>query len=346
VTRELTQRQLNRALLARQMLLDRADTTVPKALERMGSLQAQYAPAMYLGLWSRLGKFERADLTRALEQRKVVQGTLQRSTIHLVSARDYWPFALAVREERRRWWLAAPQHTATAKEIGALAKKVRARLKQDGAFDRKELGALVGSADRVNGVMLWLDIVRVPPSGTWEKRAASLFAAAEDWLGPPPSSLDSAKATVHVVTRYLEGYGPATIAEIANWAGLKPAAIAAALARMKTLTFRAEDGAELFDLPDAPRPDPDAVEVPVRFLPVWDATLLAHARRAEVIKEADRPRIFNSKTPHSLNTVLVDGQAAGTWTYAKGRIDVAPFPGAKLPKAVEQEAERLAVFHG
>ena len=179
MTRELTQRQLNRALLARQMLLDRADTTVPKALERMGSLQAQYAPAMYLGLWSRLGKFERADLTRALEQRKVVQGTLQRSTIHLVSARDYWPFALAVREERRRWWLAAPQHTATAKEIGALAKKVRARLKQDGSMDRKELGALVGPADRVNGVMLWLDIVRVPPSGTWEKRAASLFAASE-----------------------------------------------------------------------------------------------------------------------------------------------------------------------
>jgi hypothetical protein len=345
-SRTLTQRHLNRALLARQMLLERAEVTVPKALERMAGLQAQYAPAMYIGLWSRVDGFRRDDLTTALETRTVAQGTLQRATIHLVSKADYWPFAIAVAGERRRWWLTATRNEVSEKEMGLLAKRVRARLHERSPIARKDIDAIAGDAHRTNGVNLWLDLVRVPPCGTWERRRADVFAAARDWLGPPPSDLTPEKATIHIVKRYLEGFGPATVAEIANWAGLKPTTVTDALKSLKLRRFAAENGDELVDLPRAPLPDPDT-PAPVRFLPVWDATLLAHARRSLVIKEEDRVKIFNTKTPHSLNTFLVDGQAAGTWHFDKGRITVDPFDklDAKTKKTVTAEADRLAAFH-
>lgn len=345
-SRTITQRELNRTLLARQMLLERAEVTVPKALERMGGLQAQYAPAMYIGLWSRVAGFERDDLTRALEQATVAQGTLQRVTIHLVSAGDYWPFALAARDARRAWWLRVQRRNATDSEIALLAKQLRARLDEQSPLTRKQIDEITGGAERTNALNLWIDLVRVPPSGTWERRRADLFAAAEDRLGPPPDELDVESATAHVVTRYLSGFGPATVAEIANWAGLKPNTVARALTTLKTRTFHAESGDELVDLPRAPIAEADT-PAPVRFLPVWDATLLAHARRALVIKEEDRGRVFNTKTPHSLNTFLVDGQVAGTWRVDGREIKIDPFGklGAKARKELGDEADRLATFH-
>jgi hypothetical protein len=227
-----------------------------------------------------------------------------------------------------------------------LVKRLRDRLRKKPIIDRKELSQVAGDSGRVNGLNVWLDLVRVPPSGTWEKRTANLFAAAEDWLGPPPAALTVEQATAHLVTRYLEAYGPATVAEIANFAGLKPATITSALTHVKTRAFEAENGDRLVDLPKAPLPDPDT-PAPVRFLPVWDATLLAHARRSLVIKEEDRTRVFNAKTPHSLNTFLVDGQVAGTWWLEKGSIGVDPFRtlSAKTTREVDAEAERLAAFH-
>jgi hypothetical protein len=344
----LTQRHLNRALLARQLLLERAKVTVPTALERMAGLQAQYPPAMYVGLWSRVRDLERAAVTRALEQALVAQGTLQRSTIHLVAKDDYWPFAVAVRDERRAQWLKAALHTADDGEMQLIAKRLRARLRQQSPITRKDVEAIAGDPYRTNGVNLWLDLVRAPPSGTWERRKADLFAAARDWFGPPPDDLDPPAATAHIVRRYLAGFGPSSVDEIASWAGLKPKIIANALTTMTTRSFRAEDGDELFDVPRAPLPDPDT-PAPVRFLPVWDATLLVHARRALVIREADRPRIFNTKTPHSMNTFLVDGQVAGTWRYDKGAVTTELFPDVKLTKQlrreVDDEAARLAHFH-
>src|SRR2546422_11111284 len=119
--RALSQRELNRALLARQLLLERADLTVPRALERMGGLQAQYAPSMYIGLWSRVADFERDALTEALEKRKVIQGALQRATIHLVSKRDYWPFELAVRDSRREAWLKPASRAISVKKLPGAA---------------------------------------------------------------------------------------------------------------------------------------------------------------------------------------------------------------------------------
>lgn len=341
----LGQRELNRALLARQLLLEAAATSVPRALERVGGLQAQYAPAMYIGLWSRLQGFERGDLTTALERRTVVQGTLLRVTIHLVSAEDYWPFALAVREERRRWWLSATRRTQDADDLAEAAERVRAHLREHGPVRRRELDELVGK-ERTNGVGLWLDLVRVPPSGTWERRRADLYGAAEDWLGPPPPDLDAGAGVAHLVRRYLGGFGPATVAEIANWAGLRTSTVAAAVAGLRLRRFRAEDGDDLVDLPRAPLPDP-GTPAPVRLLPTWDAILLAHARRAVILPEEHRARIFNTKMPQSVNTFLVDGQVAGTWRFDGKRVEIDAFRplAAAVRKEVEAEADRMAAFH-
>jgi hypothetical protein len=340
--RVLTQRALNRALLARQLLLERARTPLPRALERMGGLQAQYAPSMYIGLWSRMEGLEREAVTRALERRSVVQGTLLRATIHLVSRGDYWPFASAIRRARRALYLRSHRNGAGSRELAAAARRLRREL-ANGPLTRAEIDERSGGA-HIYGLNLWLDMVRVPPSGTWERRRADLYAAAEDWVGPddvaPEAALD------HLVRRYLGGFGPATRNEVADWAGLPVGEVAAALERLRLRRFRAEDGAELVDLQRAPLPDPETA-APVRFLPVWDATLLVHARRTGILPEEYRPRVFNVRTPHSVNTFLVDGTVAGTWRHEKGRVRLDPFgrldPSAR--RELEDEAERLAAFH-
>ena len=342
--RALTERELNRALLARQLLLERATVRVPEALELMGCLQAQYAPSMYIGLWSRVDGFRREDLTRALDDRTVVQGTLMRVTIHLVSRADYWPLALAVREARRALWMRATRHSVAAEELAESAVVVREAVRER-PRRRPEIDQLVGR-DRAIGVGLWEDFVRVPPSGTWERRRADLYAAAEDWLGPPPAVLDIDAATEHLVRRYLRGFGPATAADVADWGGLRPADVLAVLVRMDLRRFADEAGRTLYDLPDGPLPDP-GTPAPVRFLPTWDASLLVHARRKGIIAEEHRRLVFNTKTPHSVGTFLVDGTVAGTWRYEKGEVRLAPFePLAPAVLAeVEHEADRLAAFH-
>jgi hypothetical protein len=140
--------------------------------------------------------------------------------------------------------------------------------------------------------------------------------------------------------------GPAGIPEIGNWAGLPSSDVAASLERLELRRFRAEDGAELFDLPRAPLPDPET-PAPVRFLPIWDATLLIHARRAEILPEQHRAKVFNPKTPHSVSTFLVDGAVAGTWRFEKGKVSPSPFGrlDARSRRELRAEAERLADFH-
>jgi uncharacterized protein YcaQ len=342
--RTVSQKELNRALLGRQLLLDRASSSIPKTLERMGGVQAQYAPSMYIGLWTRLDDFERESLTRALERRSVVQGTLLRSTIHLVTPRDWWRWSAAVRDTRRKHWLRYDDPSAG--EMAGAARKVRKRL-ADGPIRRKELVDLIGmGAVGISGINLWLDLVRVPPSGTWDRRRADLFGLAEDWIGPPPET-DRREATIELIRSYLRGFGPATRDEIASWSGLAPKDVAAALEDIELRRFRAEDGRELVDLPRLALPDPDT-PAPVRFLPTWDATLLVHARRTQILAEDDRPKVFDPRTPQSVPTFIADGQVAGTWKFVRGSIRVEPF--RKLDRAVQREldaeAERLAEFHG
>ncbi|HEX4981707.1 MAG TPA: winged helix DNA-binding domain-containing protein [Ilumatobacteraceae bacterium] len=339
----VTNRQLQRAVLARQLLLERASTSVPDALERVAGLQSQYAPTMYVGLWSRLRAFARDDLTRALERRSVVQGTMMRSTIHLVSATDYWPLNLAIRDRRRSWWLRLPSTTHSDDEMQRAAERLRIRLASDGPLGAADLATVVGP--EANGVGLWLDLVRVPPSGTWERRRADLYEAAAHWIGPAPD-MTTAEAVDHLVRRYLTGFGPATVNEIASWAGLTAREIAPAADRVAEREFRSEDGKRLVDLADQPLPAPDT-PAPPRFLSTWEAILLVHARRAGVIREEDRPRIFSTKLPQSLNTFLVDGEVTGTWRHEGGRIEVSPWRRVSRVTAAElrDEADRLRVLY-
>jgi hypothetical protein len=341
VERVLSTRELNRALLARQLLLERARLDVAGALERVGGLQAQYAPATYIGLWSRVEGFTRPDLTQALEARDVVQGTLMRVTIHAVAARDYWPLALAVRSARRAWWLRIHREHRED-EVVAAAAVVREHLAA-GPARWSELEALVGRS-QASGVGLWVDLVRVPPSGTWERRRADLYALADHWLAPPDLTPDD--ATEHLVCRQLAAFGPSTRAEIAGWAGLAGRDLAPALSRMELRRFRAEDGQELLDLPGAPRPDADT-PAPVRFLPVWDTMLLVHYRRKAVLAEEHRPLVFNNRRPHSVQTFLVDGVVAGIWTQESGRIEIEPFAPLRRgdARAAREEADRLAALY-
>jgi hypothetical protein len=341
--RVLSQRELNRAVLARQHLLERSSATIPRTLRSVGGLQAQYAPSMYVGLWSRRGGLARADLTAALERRAVVQGTLMRVTIHVVARADYWPFALATRAARRATWIKARRGAVSAEDMEAAAMLVRQRLMANGSLHRKELDELVSKADAV-GVGLWIDLVRLPPSGTWEHRRADLFAAAEDWIGAP--DITAPDATDHLLRSYLKGFGPASRKDIASYTGLHQRDIAPGLERLTLRRFRSEAGDELLDLPRQPLPDPD-MPAPVRFLPTWDATLLVHARRAGILREEHRSRIFSVRNPHSQSTFLVDGVVAGTWSHDKGRVELDPFERldrASL-KALQDEADRLAEFH-
>jgi hypothetical protein len=343
--RTLGERELNRALLARQGLLDCFDSNVPRTLERVGGLQAQYAPSMYVGLWSRMVGLERDDLTRALERRTAIQATLMRATIHLVVRRDYWPFALAVRAARRAMWLRAMRGNVSEEDMVEAAAIVRARLAEHGAtLQRKELEQLV-EKQRATYVGLWVDVVRVPPSGTWERRRADLFALAEDWVGEP-GDLTEGEAIDHLVRRYLAGFGPASIADIASYTGLSRTELAAPLARLRVRRFRSASGDELLDVPRAPLPDPET-PAPVRFLPTWDATLLVHARRTGVLPERHRAKIFHVRNPHSLPTFLVDGAVAGTWRYRDGHIELDPFDplDAATRRALHDEAGSLAAFH-
>src|SRR6185295_7381064 len=143
-------------------------------------------------------------------------------------------------------------------------------------------------------INLWLNIVRAPPSGTWERRRADLYAAAVDWLGPPDDAGEAAGREL-LVRRYLAAFGPATRADVASWAGLKPVELEAAFTAVKLRRFQSEGGDELLDLPRAPLPPADT-PAPVRFLPTWDATLLVHARRTQILPEEHRSRVFNTRT--------------------------------------------------
>ena len=341
VERTLTQRELNRALLARQLLLERSKLPIARAVERIGGIQNQYAPNAYIRLWSCLDGFRRDDLTRALERRAVVQASLMRATIHIVSKRDFWPFAIAIRAAQKDWWLRVRKPRPDERQLERTANELRA-LMADGPRRHEELTAVVGRGWGMVGP--WLELVRVPPSGTWEQRRAHLFQTAERWVGPENVAPD--EALDHLVRRYLSGFGPASRTDIAAWAGLNVRDIAPPLERLALRRFRNEQGKELLDLPRAPLPDPDT-PVPVRFLPTWDAVLLVHARRTQILPERFRPLVFETRNPPSVPTFLVDGAVAGTWRYDDGRVHLTPFErlDRSVLRELRDESEGLAALH-
>ena len=342
----LTSRELNRALLARQFLLERSTLGLIPTLERIGGLQTQYAPSAYIGLWSRMRNFRREGLTTALEQRRVIQGTLLRSTIHMVSARDYWLFLAAIRQPRQEWWRRITRHEFGHLDMEGAVAALREHL-AGGPRRADELKAMLAARGLPSliwgGMAQWVDMVRVPPSGTWEQRRADLYSLAETWTRP--AAHQESAGLEHLIRRYLGGFGPASIKEIADWAGIPPATLSPMMDRLALRRFRDENGKQLLDLPRAPLPAA-ATPAPVRFLPTWDATLLVHARRTQILPERYRPLVFNTRTPHSAATFLVDGAVAGTWRFEGGCVELKPF--APLPTYarvdLDAEARRLARF--
>lgn len=347
MTVDLTTRALNRALLARQHLLERTDRPLARAVEDMGGIQMQYAPAGYLGLWSRVREFERPMLTRALEDRTLVQATLMRSTIHTVSAADYWPMLAGIRRINREWYSRVQARELAGIDPEAATFATR-ELLADGPLRMAELAAGLearGFPPRTSKLVgLWVDLVRVPPSGTWEQRRADRYGLAADWLAPVETTEEDGMALL--VRRYLGAFGPAPLKDVAGWMGMNVGQMRDAASRLELRSLRDGDGRALVDLPDAELPDPET-PAPPRFIATWDAMLLVHARRTQVLPEAFRPRVFHTKLPHSMNTFLLDGQVAGSWRYEDGEVRLEPFrpltPGERTD--LDDEAHRLAAFH-
>jgi hypothetical protein len=337
----LSQRRLNRALLARQLLLERTTLPISAALAQVGGLQTQYAPSGYVGLWTRLAGFQRDDLTRALEDRSVVQATLMRSTIHMVAATDYWPMTVGIRRARREWAARLPEGVIGAKTSEEHGRVVRTALK-GGPRSVAELGEL--AAGFVGNVGLWVDLVRVPPSGTWERRRADILALADEWVGTEDATEEDGLRSLLVA--YLRGFGPAQLRDAASWAGVPATWLRPAVEALGLRRFQDENGRELLDLPGAPLPDEDT-PAPARLLPHWDANLLVHARRTGILPEAYRPILFHTRRPFSAGVMLVDGRVVGEWSVRDGH--VVPASYEELPardrSEVDDEVAALDAFH-
>jgi hypothetical protein len=343
----LTEHALNRALLARQHLLERSPAVLASVVEDMGGIQMQYAPSGYIALWSRMHDFTRPMLTRALEEKSVIQGTLMRGTIHTVSAADYWPMLAGIRRINREWYTRIAGRALDGIDMDAAIGAARALL----AGGPMRFAALASALEArgfpmraTKALGFSMDLVRVPPSGTWDARRADLYGLAEWWTTPVEVGEDD--GIEHLVRRYLGAFGPAPVRDVASWMGMNVGQIRHVLDRMELDALRDEGGRLLHDLPGMPLPDPETPAAP-RFIGVWEAMLLVHARRTGVLPEEHRARVFNTRTPHSVNTFLVDGRVAGTWRHEGGEIRVEPFERLAAPDraAVEEEAHRLAALH-
>ena len=342
--RVLTQRELNRALLARQLLLERVRQPLPRVIERIGYIQNQWAHQGYIRLWTSVEGFRRDDLTRALHRRSVIQGTLMRETIHLVPRRDYALLAAAIRRSGQEWWRRVNK---VAIDMDPFARRADEFFRGT-ERTRKEVEEFLLSHDfpkqSIWGFGHWVDLIRVPPSGTWERRRAHTFALAEEWIGPVDATED--EGIEHLVRRYLAAFGPAKSDDIARWSGIPVSRLKPYLERMELRRFRDEQGKVLLDVRRAPLPDPDT-HAPVRFLPTFDATLLAHARRTGILDEDYRKVIFDVRAPHGLAPFLVDGRVVGLWKHQDGRVDLEPFEPIprKWKRELDEEAKALAAFH-
>jgi Winged helix DNA-binding domain len=336
--RVLTLRELNRSTLARQLLLYRARLPLSRAVERIAGLQAQWAPAPYVGLWTRLEGFGRHALERALQRQTVARGVLMRGTVHLVSARDYGLFATALDIAPPSWI------TPRSREVAA---RVRQPLRAFAAEPRTR-AEIVEWLGREHGVetdetvgfwyalRLQARIAHAPESSLWRATQPLRFIAVEE------ERVDPKQARVELVRRYLAAFGPATRAQIANWSGIRVRDLRPALDALETLRrFRDEQGRELYDLPRAPIP-PENARAPVRFLPKWDNALLD---RRTLLPEEYRAAVLQTNADIE-QTFLADGLVAGVWRFEGGRVVAEPF--APLPRAarreLEDEAGRLAEF--
>ncbi len=349
-TDTLTRRQLNRATLARQMLLVREKVSAVDAVERLCGLQAQEAKPPFIGLWTRVDGFGRQDLHDALHKREVVRATLMRATLHLMSATDHAAFRDALQ----------PVMTQAMRVLGARAKGLELRelvpaaraLLAEEPRNFNELRAMLLEAfphvnDRALGyaVRTNLPLVMVPTEERWAFPSVADFTLAETWLDQPLSDGGGPQA---LASRYLAAFGPASAADMQTWSGLQGMRSVLDGMRPQLSVFKDERGRYLFDLPDAPRPD-EGVAAPPRFLPEFDNLVLAHEDRTRVLADEYRSSVV-TKNLRVRATFMWDGFVRGTWDVERKKksatLRMTPFQA--LPKraanALADEGEALLRF--
>lgn len=316
----LDRRALNRALLARQLLLERHRMSALEAIGHLAGMQSQAPNPPYVGLWTRLEDFGFDELAGLMEDRRAVRIVLMRGTIHLVTADDCLALVPLTKPVLERGIKGAYGPRLRDVDLDPVLKAGQ-ELLEERPRTAREVRAMVAErwpdadadalAQAVRGL---LPLVQVPPRGIWGASGQATLTTVGAWLGRSPAVEPDPRVAV---LRYLTAFGPATVADMQQWSGLTRLREAFDQVLPGLRTFRDEQGRELYDLPDAPRPGPDT-HAPVRFIPDFDNLLLSHADRGRVISEEDRARVFTANgiiRP----TVLVDGFVRGMWRYEKKR---------------------------
>jgi hypothetical protein len=348
----LALRDLNRATLARQMLLAREKTKPLRAIERMVGLQSQWPKPPHVGLWSRVEGFAREDLLGLLRGRDAVRATMMRGTLHVVGAKDFVSLRAALQPMLTRGLLGVLRERAKGidvDEVRAHASRILARGPQTFEEVREALARIYPKGDhRAIGYIarMTVPLVQVPTDDAWGFPTDPAFALAEDWLGEKLSVAEDARSAL--VLRYLAAYGPGTAVDVQTWSGLQGLKDTFDALRPRLVALRDERKRELFDLPKAPRPGGEVV-APPRFLPEFDSLVMAHKDRTRFVADAHRRNVYLSAL-RVAPTVLVDGFVAATWGIKRARagatLTITPFaPLAKRTQAaVGDEGERLLRF--
>ncbi|HEX4745824.1 MAG TPA: winged helix DNA-binding domain-containing protein [Gaiellaceae bacterium] len=336
--RVLTLRELNRATLARQLLLRRERLAPVNVLEHLVGMQAQWPPAPYVGIWTRTASFRPEMLERQLARGTVVKANLMRQTLHLVTRRDYALLRFAISESGHpdQW----PDSIAVAPTVRARAEQGPVTMAEGLELLEREHGMTGMTARRAwRGGRMRAHVLHHHETALWRARPEGRFVAIAE-----PEPLDPTEARAEMLRRYLAAFGPASRRDMDAWSMMRQPAIKAALALLELRRFRDEHGRELLDVEGAPLLEPEA-PAPVRFLPKWDNVLLAFADRTRVLPEPYR-RVVIGSNGDVAQTFLVDGFVAGTWSVEKARVAVEPF--ARLARSVrrelDDEAERLQTF--
>jgi hypothetical protein len=354
-TSVLTQRQLNRSLLARQMLLHRSDMTVEATLEHLVGMQSQVPSHPYVALWSRLEGFQTDHLSRMMIDRTAVRMLLMRGTIHLVTARDGLKLRPVVQELYERLFPSNAIWGPNLKgmDLDELLAAGRKQLEETPRTS-KALASLLAElwpdrdpASMSQAIRHYLPLVQVTPRGIWGKSHQATWTTVEKWLG---ESVDDNTAPDDTILRYLVAFGPATVADIQTWSRLQGLREPVERLRPQVRVYRNEKGQELFDVSGAPFPDPET-PVPPRFLPVYDNALLSHADRTRIIDEDYRKAIGSSNGLFDA-TYLIDGFVAGSWKIEQKKKEkratlvLTPFApmSAEERAALEDEGARLLAF--
>ena len=336
--RVLTVRELNRATLARQLLLERKRLSPTAVIERLVGVQAQWPPSPYIGIWTRTTSFRREALERELARRSVVKATVMRQTLHLVTPRDYALFRAAMSETNFPWESAQAKRLAPS--LRALAEAGPIKIADGLELLEREHGLSGIEARRAwRGARIRAHLLHHHETALWRARPEGRFVAFDE-----PEPVDPTEARAEMLRRYLAAFGPASRRDIVQWSMMHVPEIGRALDRLELRRFRDEQGRELVDVPRAPLPDAET-PAPVRFLPKWDNVLLAFADRTRILPEQYRKAVIRMNGDVA-QTFLVDGFVAGTWRVDDGRVELEPFQA--LPRAVrrklDDEAERLQAF--